>query len=847
MKKEICIRSREFDARVLRLILLLILGMSFSIAQQSQGTVVCTVAEKEPALEPALDVRLVEFTTGSIVQALRIQPNVEFNIRNVPFGVYNLVVVADSITVGERRVEVRSTVPVRMTLTTEKEYRLEEVTVRGLTLPTTESPPRATYPASVLEKMPVVSANKRIESVLLNTAGVVPDEDGRMHMRGEHAQMQYVIDGIPITTDMSRVYSSLLNTQMVKSIDIYSGSLNAEYGVATSAVLAVTSKTGFDQPLFSTGSVEYGSFGQKEAVAEVGGNIRNSSAFYATGILSESDRYLDPISGFDPIHDHGQNGSAFGTFNTLLSPSVDLNVLGMYDHTVYDVPNSSVTSRQDQVQTLHDYLVGARFNAQLDARSMLSLVVYNRQTGATITSGGLSGISSPADSAQAVEQNEKFFIGGDRSLTQSGGQLEYSTQFDWLSVSHDLKAGIGGEIYPIHEYFTFAVTNPAVSDSSIPGGDIRYRAIDITQGGKPFLVDQSKQGSRASGYVQDAFRLNEWRFGVGVRFDDFNLFTNEFNVSPRVNVAYEWNPDLVLRASYNRIVMQAPLENILVSSSDEARTLAAGAQGNTPTRVGSELSHVLEVGALYRLNNFVDFDLAGYSKFIDNFLVNVELGNSGVIFPINLKKGLVAGGELIARLRDWNNLSGVLSFATSASLGLKPDDGSSPVAAGLILGEEGNSYSQPFGGESSFPTEHNQLITISMTLDYRLADDLSVVLGGRFDSGLPFDLTDKNGKGLDAQDSRTELERRGYSDAVIDLLSLTPDEPGSPDKSVAPHATFDLGIGYDMHADLNIPIRLSLTLLNVLDTEYLYKFESSFGGTHFGIPRTISLRVEAGL
>jgi hypothetical protein len=174
---------------------------------------------------------------------------------------------------------------------------------------------------------------------------------------------------------------------------------------------------------------------------------------------------------------------------------------------------------------------------------------------------------------------------------------------------------------------------------------------------------------------------------------------------------------------------------------------------------------------------------------------------------------------------------------------LKPDDGSSPIAAGLIMGEEGQNYSHPFAGESSFFTEHNQLFTAVMNVAYHPMPWLTAILGGRFDSGLPFDLVDKNGAGLDEAASRVELQHRGYSNAVIDLLSLSSDKPGSPDKSVAPHAVFDLGLCADLRTFTQLPLSVSCSVLNVLDAQYLYKFESSFGGTHFGVPRTFFFKM----
>ncbi len=117
-------------------------------------------------------------------------------------------------------------------------------------------------------------------------------------------------------------------------------------------------------------------------------------------------------------------------------------------------------------------------------------------------------------------------------------------------------------------------------------------------------------------------------------------------------------------------------------------------------------------------------------------------------------------------------------------------------------------------------------------------------LNGRFDSGLPFDLVGKDGKGLSPAQSRIELLSRGYSNSVIDLLTLQSDQPGSPDKSVAPHVVFDLTLGYDAASALSLPVCITATVMNVLDAPFLYKFESSFGGTHFGYPRMVGVRLE---
>ncbi len=68
--------------------------------------------------------------------------------------------------------------------------------------------------------------------------------------------------------------------------------------------------------------------------------------------------------------------------------------------------------------------------------------------------------------------------------------------------------------------------------------------------------------------------------------------------------------------------------------------------------------------------------------------------------------------------------------------------------------------------------------------------------------------------------------------------------PGSPDRAVAPNAVIDASVGCDFSCFSSLPLKLSVTVLNVLNTPYLYRFESTFGGTHFGVPRTITARLD---
>lgn len=789
-------------------------------AQNSIGVISGTIHDKRSEIEKEVTITLVEITTHTKIQEITPDRSGTFTFRNVPFATYDVNVIFDSILLARKRVDVRSNIPIVLSIDSLREYELAGVSIVA-TQNQTNYGTHTIFTATSLENLPKSSQTKGIESLLLNSPGVVPDEDGRLHVRGEDAQLQYVVDGIPITQNMTRIYSGLFNSGLIKSADFMTGGLNAEYGVAASGILAITTKSGFESPFFVNASGNIGSFGNKESSLEIGGNVHASTAYYFTGGVSSSNRYLDPVSGFDPIHDDGNSKNFFGKINTILSNSMDLTILGSANSTDFSIPNLTDANKQDQKQSINDNMLGVRLNVVIGENSMLSILGYRRYAEAELKSGGMSDIT---DTKKALSVIDDRFIGALRKNTVTGGDLEYSMKPTWFGLENDAKVGFGGESFPLEESFAYADT------ASL-------------QSGKYFSTTQSRTGNRLSGYFQDQAHWNKWTFSAGIRFDQFQLFDTEQALSPRLVVAYLMSDNLVLRFSYNRIVMQSPIENILISSSaDAAAYFHTTDQGTVPTQVRSEKSHNVEIGAAWQMNEFVDIDIAGYGKLIDDFIVKAELGTSGIIFPVNLKNGFVAGGELKARLHDWHNFSGILAVSTCVSRGVTPSDGTSPIAAGLIIGEEGHNYSHPFSGEGTFPTEHNQLLTASLNLNYKISENFSANFGGRFDSGLPFDLVDANGVGLDETAARAELKKRGYFDAVINMLDISSEKPGSPDKSSAPHAIFDISANYNLK-----PVRLSIAVLNILDTQYLYKFESSFGGTHFGQPRMIALKLDVKL
>src|SRR4029077_18600843 len=75
-------------------------------------------------------------------------------------------------------------------------------------------------------------------------------------------------------------------------------------------------------------------------------------------------------------------------------------------------------------------------------------------------------------------------------------------------------------------------------------------------------------------FVQDQIRLGPWTVNAGVRWDHYQLATDQTAVSPRLGVAWAWPAaDLVLRTSYDRAFQTPAVENLLLTSSPAVDTL----------------------------------------------------------------------------------------------------------------------------------------------------------------------------------------------------------------------------------------------------------------------------------
>jgi hypothetical protein len=151
--------------------------------------------------------------------------------------------------------------------------------------------------------------NAPLNQVLLQMPGVAQDSFGQVHVRGEHANVQFRINGVQLPEGLS-VFGQALESRFARSISLLTGALPAQYGFQTAGVLDIQTKTGITNPGFAL-SMYGGSFNWLQPSFEYGGHEGPVDWFFTGDHLSNERGIENPAATYNAIHDATQQIHGF--------------------------------------------------------------------------------------------------------------------------------------------------------------------------------------------------------------------------------------------------------------------------------------------------------------------------------------------------------------------------------------------------------------------------------------------------------------------------------------------------------------------------------------------------------
>lgn len=141
------------------------------------------------------------------------------------------------------------TIPVGVTVTLQGQTQppVQDIYVRVTAtrlLPQHANPiaPGTTLNQTQIQSKAGVGGN--IQKVIEGTTGVASDSAGQQHVRGEHADISYVVDGVPLPDTLSGRQGSVVVPATIQRLEILTGGFAPEFGGQTAAILNVTTLPG---------------------------------------------------------------------------------------------------------------------------------------------------------------------------------------------------------------------------------------------------------------------------------------------------------------------------------------------------------------------------------------------------------------------------------------------------------------------------------------------------------------------------------------------------------------------------------------------------------------------------
>jgi hypothetical protein len=594
------------------------------------------------------------------------------------------------------------------------------------------------------------------------------------------------VDGVPTLDNRSPAFASEQDIDTVQLVKVYTSGIPAEFGRKLGGVVETVSDRnparGFHgSTVFSGGSFD-------TATGYIGlSYVAGRTALALSGNAAHTDRYLDP-----PVQQNYTNSgniSAFSTsFERDLTQKDRVRLAFTHRQAGFLVPNEELQQASGQRQDRHNDETSGQISYEHVFSSDLlgSLQGRVRDLSADLQSNPQS---TPIQAFQERGFREAYIAG---SLTAQLGR-------------HALKIGADAIYSSVHERFSYQITaadingEPIFDPTTPPNFSFAGVGLDREQ----------------AFYVQDEVRLGNVSINAGVRFDHYRVIRDETGWSPRLGVSwYLPKAGVVLRASYDCIFSTPAIENLLLSSSANVRTLA-GTVVQFPVRPSR--GNYYEVGASKELLRKARWSLNYFRREIDNVADDDTLLDTGISFPIALHSASMYGAESQFVLPQVGPFSAWVNYSyLAASVHL-------PVSGGLFLGKDSaallNSRERIWASQDQRHTAHAEI-------RYQHHDQFWIALGGFYGSGLPVETNGEDPATLIAE----------FGPAVVGRVNLA-------SQRVRPSASMDVSAGVQLWKKESHSVHFQGDIRNLTNRLNVINFASVFSGTALTPPRSFAARL----
>jgi outer membrane receptor protein involved in Fe transport len=616
--------------------------------------------------------------------------------------------------------------------------------------------------------------------VLLRLPGVAQDSkgSGSLHIRDDHGNVQYRVNGIQLPEGISG-FGQSIDTRFVDQIDFITGTLPAQYGLRTAGIVDIQTKEAAIKPGGRVGLL-VGGHDFVQPSAELFGSQGAFNYYLSGNYVSNSLGIENPTASSNAIHDQTRQTKSFGDLSYYLDDNTKAGLLfGTYNGK-FQIPNnpdqtpawtltgaSPLPSSQldEQQREVNRYLVLSfqkslgDLNYQAAAFHQYSELHYTPDFVGDLIYNGVASDTLRSNSANGVQVDASYK----------------------LNSAHTLRTGIAYTQQDTQSINSVAVFNTVPIISTTP--------TTITD-------NSSKIGTLASIYLQDEYQISKpLTLNYGLRFDHVSAFTDEHQWSPRLNLAYKLNEETALHAGYSRYFTPPPQELASQSSINLYANTSNAPEIPVSDNVKAERTNYYDLGVNQKIGSNLTLTADAYYKDITNLIDEGQFGQALILSPFNYAQGYAKGLELSA-IYDTSRWGSFLNFTVQKAQGKNIISGQSLFGASE-LSYIANNYVY---------LDHNQTFTLSGGVHYKFDD-----------SQISTDFV--SGSGL----RRTPVG-------------------GTPNSGTVPsYTTFNAALTHQWKGEAKSNIEGRLAVINLFDKSYLLRDGSGIGvgAPQYGARRTL--------
>lgn len=403
---------------------------------------------------------------------------------------------------------------------------------------------------------------------------------------------------------------------------------------------------------------------------------------------------------------------------------------------------------------------------------------------------------------------------------------------------------------------------------------------DLTRGGSYYVFNGHTDIKELGLYVQDVITKGKWSFNLGIRGDLYNGLTVARQIEPRPGIAYNIKKtNTILRISYARTLETPFNENLVLSSIGCDSGVLSPLLLCTPGAKGAlnpGFRNEFHAGLEQAFGKYVVFSGEWITKYTHNAYDFSVLGNTPITFPIEWHNSKIPGYAGRLSVPDVHGFSALVVFSSVAARFFQPQVGGAgatvATAAGLPFridhDEKFNQTThlqyQPWkrGPWVGFNWRYDTGFVAGATPCYGANvpyNDCvgSVMIGGVPNvsmvaanvGGVPLSADQEFEAGFSCDGVRAtptsplpyNCPASQFRSSLIKVPAPNTENDDHNAPRVASRNLFDLSVGHDnLFRGDKYKWSAQVTVINLANEYALYNFLSTFSGTHYVTPRTVT-------